>query len=74
MADSPKPPPERVSLTLETLNRSRSVWVVASGENKAAAVAAALAPDGTVEETPARGVRGEDETVFFLDSEAASAV
>ncbi|VXB49970.1 6-phosphogluconolactonase [Nocardioides sp. AX2bis] len=72
VSDSPKPPAERVSLSLDTLNRARSVWVVASGENKAAAVAASLATEGTVTDTPARGVRGEDETIWFLDTEAAS--
>jgi 6-phosphogluconolactonase len=47
------------------------VWFIASGEGKADAVARALAPEGTIEETPARGVRG-DETVWWLDEAAAS--
>lgn len=72
---SPKPPPERISLTLPALNRSRSVWFVVAGTGKAEAVAKALstgrdAPD--VHEIPAVGVRGQDETVWFLDEEAAS--
>ncbi|SED23506.1 6-phosphogluconolactonase [Nocardioides exalbidus] len=71
--DSPKPPPDRVTLTFEAMERSRAVWFIASGEGKAEAVARALAPEGTVEETPARGVRGE-ETVWWLDEEAASAL
>ena len=71
--DSPKPPPDRVTLTFETLQRSRAVWFIASGEGKAEAVARALAEDGSVEETPARGVRGE-ETVWWLDEDAASAL
>ncbi|WP_224277439.1 6-phosphogluconolactonase [Nocardioides lacusdianchii] len=71
--DSPKPPPDRVTLTFETLGRSRAVWFIASGEGKAEAVARALAEDGSVEETPARGVRGE-ETVWWLDEDAASAL
>ena len=69
---SPKPPPERVSLTFAALNRARSVWFVVSGEGKAAAVAATLADEGDVHETPARGVVGEEDTVFFLDTAAAS--
>ncbi len=71
--DSPKPPPDRVTLTFEAMERCRSVWFIASGEGKAEAVARALAADGTVEETPARGVRG-DETVWWLDEDAASAL
>ena len=69
--DSPKPPPDRVSLTFEALERSRAVWFLASGEGKAEAVARALAREGSVAETPARGVRGE-ETVWWLDEAAAS--
>lgn len=72
VTDSPKPPPERISLTFPALNRARSVWLLVSGEGKAEAVAAALATDGDVHDTPARGVAGHDETVWFLDREAAS--
>ncbi|MBM0125472.1 6-phosphogluconolactonase [Pimelobacter simplex] len=72
--DSPKPPPDRVSLTFEALNRAQSVWFVASGDGKADAVRRALAQDGEVTETPARGVAGRVETVWFLDAAAASLV
>ncbi|HEX6151627.1 6-phosphogluconolactonase [Nocardioides sp.] len=76
VADSPKPPPERISLTFGALNRSRAIWLVASGEEKAEAVARALAADGSVEETPARGVTGLPDgataITWFLDSAAAS--
>ncbi len=76
--DSPKPPPERISLTFPALNRSRAVFFVVSGEGKADAVARALAPEGapgaTVAETPARGVTGSPATelAWFLDRPAAS--
>ncbi|WP_134739109.1 6-phosphogluconolactonase [Nocardioides sp. 503] len=72
VTDSPKPPPERISFTFGALNRTRSTWLIASGEGKAEAVARALADDGSVEETPARGVHGQVDTVWFLDREAAS--
>jgi 6-phosphogluconolactonase len=72
VTDSPKPPPERISLTFPPLNRARSVWLLVSGDAKAEAVAAALATDGDVHTTPARGVAGHDETVWFLDRAAAS--
>ncbi len=71
---APKPPPERVSLTYAALNRARSVWFVVSGEGKAEAVAATLAEEGDVQHTPARGACGEEDTVFFLDTAAASAL
>lgn len=68
---SPKPPPERISLTLPALNRSRSVWFLVSGEGKAEAVAAALG-GADVHDIPAAGVSGREETIWFLDRGAAS--
>jgi 6-phosphogluconolactonase len=72
---SPKPPPERVSLTFPALNRSDAVWFVVAGADKAEAVGRALAaePPG-VHEIPATGVHGRQETIWFLDREAASQV
>ncbi|WP_243057755.1 6-phosphogluconolactonase [Nocardioides sp. SR21] len=68
---SPKPPPERISLTLSALDRSRSVWFLVSGSGKAPAVASALG-GADVHEIPAAGVTGREETIWFLDREAAS--
>lgn len=72
---SPKPPPERVSLTFAALNRSDEVWFIVSGADKAEAVGRALAaqPPG-VQEIPATGVRGRMQTIWFLDRDAASQV
>ena len=42
--DSPKPPPDRVSLTFECFERSHEVWFLVAGRDKAASVAAALTP------------------------------
>ena len=72
--DSPKPPPDRVSLTFEAMDRCRALWFLASGDGKADAVARALADEGSVQETPARGVPEADETIWWLDAEAASAL
>lgn len=71
--DSPKPPPDRVSLTFGALNRSRAVWFLVSGAEKASALAAALA-GGDVHEIPARGVVGQVETLWLVDEAAASAL
>ena len=68
---SPKPPPERISLTLPALNRSRSVWFLVSGGGKASAVAQALG-GADVHDIPAAGVTGNEETIWFLDRGAAS--
>ncbi|SKB02784.1 6-phosphogluconolactonase [Aeromicrobium choanae] len=69
--DSPKPPPERISLTYPALNHTRATWFVVSGADKAEAVAKAMT--GTpIDEAPAAGARGLEETVWFLDTAAAS--
>ena len=72
VTDSPKPPPERTTLTFETTNASTAVWFLVSGDGKADAVRRALAEDGSVEETPARGASGQQETTWFLDHAAAA--
>jgi 6-phosphogluconolactonase len=72
VTDSPKPPPERVSLTFGALNRSRSVWFLVSGQEKADAVARALDPATDLHDVPAAGVSGEQETIWFLDRGSAS--
>ncbi len=71
VTDSPKPPPDRVSLTFGALNRATSVWFLVSGEGKADAVARAQAGED-LHDIPANGVRGEQDTVWFLDRDAAS--
>jgi 6-phosphogluconolactonase len=69
---SPKPPPERVSLTFDAIRAAREVWVVAAGAEKAERAAAALA-DQPVEEVPAAGVHGTERTLWLLDTAAADA-
>lgn len=71
VTDAPKPPPERISLTLPAINRSHDVWLWVNGEEKAQATAAALAGDPDL---PAAHVHATHETVWFLDDAAASLV
>ncbi len=68
---APKPPPERISLTLAVINRSREVWFVVSGSDKAAAAKMALLGAGPVQ-VPAGGVSGVDRTLWLLDRDAAA--
>ena len=68
---SPKPPPERISLTLPVINRSREVWFVVSGSDKAAAAKMALLGAGPVQ-VPAAGVSGVERTLWLLDRDAAA--
>ncbi len=67
---SPKPPPERVSLTFPAINAADEVWVLATGEEKAPAVALALGGAGRVQ-VPAAGVSGRRRTEWLLDRAAA---
>jgi 6-phosphogluconolactonase len=73
VTESPKPPPERVTLTFSALNRTREVWFLVTGEGKADAVARALADSGSIHETPARGITAPNRT-WWLDEPAASAL
>lgn len=67
--DSPKPPAQRISLTLPALNHAHSVWLLVSGEGKAEAVARAHG-GATLDEIPATGAHGTAETVWLLDEAA----
>jgi 6-phosphogluconolactonase len=68
---APKPPPERISLTLPVINRSREVWFLVSGADKAAAAKMALLGAGPVQ-VPAAGVSAAGRTLWLMDREAAS--
>ncbi|WP_344785991.1 6-phosphogluconolactonase [Gordonia caeni] len=69
--DSPKPPPRRITLTFPVINRSREVWFLVSGAEKAQAVAAAH--DGADRaDWPCAGAHGTERTVWFLDPAAAA--
>ena len=68
--DSPKPPPTRVSLTRECLERSREVWFLVSGADKADAVVRGVT-GAPFETTPAAHVHGVERTLWLVDAEAA---
>ncbi|CAM4429611.1 6-phosphogluconolactonase [Mycobacterium basiliense] len=69
--DSPKPPPQRITLTLPAIQRSREVWLMVSGRAKADAAAAAIAGADPVA-LPAAGAVGREKTRWLLDRDAAA--
>ncbi len=69
VSEAPKPPPERISLTINRLNESDEVWFLVSGAEKSNAVARALAGDTSL---PAGRVAGRRRTLWLLDEAAAS--
>lgn len=71
--DSPKPPPERLTMTRPAINSSQRVWIVMAGEEKASVLGLALA-GAHYSEVPVAGVKGRKRTVFFVDQEAAAEV
>ncbi|MGF3055147.1 6-phosphogluconolactonase [Microbacterium sp. YY-01] len=71
--ESPKPPPERVTLTRPVINASKRVWLVLTGADKAPALGLALA-GASYTSVPAAGAKGRKRTVFFVDEAAAAEV
>ncbi|MGW4482147.1 6-phosphogluconolactonase [Rhodococcus triatomae] len=71
VTDSPKPPAERVTLTLPAVQRARRVWLLVAGADKAEATAAAIGGADPVD-VPSAGALGAEETVWFLDRAAAA--
>ncbi|XP_053159512.1 6-phosphogluconolactonase [Hemicordylus capensis] len=71
ISDSPKPPPERITMTLPVLNAARSVVFVATGDSKAAVIKRILEGD---EENPLPAALVQPHTgklYWFLDEPAA---
>ncbi|HET6627898.1 MAG TPA: 6-phosphogluconolactonase [Nocardioidaceae bacterium] len=69
--DSPKPPPTRITLTLDPLMRAHEVWWVAAGDGKAQAVHDAVTGSDPGQ-VPASGPKGLDRTLWLVDDAAAS--
>jgi len=67
ITDSPKPPAERVSFSMDFINASSQVWIIAAGESKAIAVSQVLEGDRDI---PAGNVQGRELTRLIVDSEA----
>jgi len=67
---SPKPPPIRITLTFPSIQAAREVWLLASGAEKADAVALELSDAGPVQ-FPAAGARGRQRTLLLVDEAAA---
>lgn len=65
IANSPKPPPKRVSLSYAAIKAAKAAWVLASGNGKEAALRESLKPDG---KTPlARVIKLREQTAIFSD-------
>lgn len=62
---SPKPPPQRLTLSYLVLAAARAVWVLASGMGKETALRESLSESGT---TPlAKVIRSRSKTLIFTD-------
>ena len=71
--ESPKPPPERISLTRPVINSSQRVWLGLTGADKASALGLILA-GASYASVPAAGAKGIRRTFAFVDRAAAAQV
>jgi 6-phosphogluconolactonase len=71
--DSPKPPPTRLSLTFPSIQAAREVWILASGAEKADAIAAVVS-GASPADVPAAGARGTERTLVLVDRDAAAKI
>ncbi|GAB2571213.1 6-phosphogluconolactonase [Microlunatus antarcticus] len=69
--DSPKPPPDRISVTMDVIDRSRQVWFCVSGAEKAEAVAKGVLGTGP-DPVPAALASGTEATIWLVDTAAAA--
>jgi len=67
IVDSPKPPLQRVSFSMDFINKSDQVWIIATGEAKALAVTQILEADLSI---PAGHVMAAQLTRLIVDAEA----
>eukprot|EP00520_Triparma_pacifica_P007846 CAMPEP_0118662682 /NCGR_PEP_ID=MMETSP0785-20121206/16967_1 /TAXON_ID=91992 /ORGANISM="Bolidomonas pacifica, Strain CCMP 1866" /LENGTH=254 /DNA_ID=CAMNT_0006556253 /DNA_START=122 /DNA_END=883 /DNA_ORIENTATION=- len=79
ITDSPKPPPERITLTMEVLNSSRHAIFAAAGAGKAGVLGEIFEKDGkeykfreSTTTYPCEMVRSEGDLVWLVDEGAAS--
>lgn len=64
--NSPKPPPERLSLSFAAIQAATKVWVLASGSGKQTALADSLAP-GEPRTPLGRVIQLRPETIIYTD-------
>lgn len=70
VVDSPKPPPQRVSMSFGTINNADEIILIASGAGKADAVGMLVNDPGPLA-VPAAGVQGTVATYLMVDEAAA---
>ena len=66
--DSPKPPPQRLSLSYDAINSAKEVWFTVAGADKQDAVSVVFGDDP--KSLPAGRVNGTEKTIWFVDSTA----
>lgn len=71
IAHSPKPPPQRITLTLDVFDAAPHLALLATGERKADAMARAAAHDPSV---PVGRLHPQGEFAWFLDAPAAASL
>jgi 6-phosphogluconolactonase len=70
VSNSPKPPPNRISLSYKAITAAKQVWVLASGSGKEAALRKSVNMDGSMSEgdtSLGRVIKSRPMTKIFMD-------
>lgn len=70
--DSPKPPPQRLSLSMPVILATQRIYLAAAGEAKAAVLGDAFAADVDVRQLPVAALRQREDVRWYLDEAAAA--
>lgn len=70
--DSPKPPPQRITITFPLMNSAPYIAMVVTGKGAADVVAATLGDHPVVPPLPCGEVKAVEELTWFLDKDSAS--
>jgi 6-phosphogluconolactonase len=69
--NAPKPPSQRITMSVPLLTHADEIWLIATGAEKSDAIRLTLSERAGLRQAPAAAIRGERQTLLFADVDAA---